>query len=67
MLVANLIHIFHEQKNWEETDYSLPYPRHYTTHLELTAHLGPVFLVCIVTSDEFTKRLVIKRKSTCAW
>ena len=29
-------------------------------------HYGPVFLVCIVMSDEFTKRLVIKRKSTCA-
>ena len=27
--------------------------------------LGPVYLVCIVLSDEFTKRLVIKRKSTC--
>ena len=31
-----------------------------------SSHIGPVFLVCIVMSDEFTKRLVIKRKTTCA-
>ena len=32
--------------------------------IEEREEYGPVFLVCIVTSDEFTKRLVIKRKST---